>query len=99
MQNKGNKPSLITRIDADIVYFQQLTDCTGEASTPNALAVKYQLAIPMNGAEPAESTFQRGPFRGERWCRRPDGAESRTTDSTGVRDQTDGDVREDQIDP
>ncbi|MCB9408865.1 hypothetical protein [Mycolicibacterium sp.] len=54
LQNKGNKPSLITRIDADIVYFQQLTDCTGEASTPNALAVKYQLAIPMNGAEPAE---------------------------------------------
>jgi hypothetical protein len=54
LQNKGGKPSLITRIDAEIVYFQQLKDCTGAEPTSETIAAKYQLLIPMSDVEPTE---------------------------------------------
>lgn len=54
LQNTGGEPSLITRVDAEVVFFKQLRDCTFTPPTPETVAVKYQLPVPMNGAEPAE---------------------------------------------
>lgn len=53
LQNKGGLPSLITRIDAEIVFFRQLRDCTSALSSSETISAKYQLPIPMNGLEPA----------------------------------------------
>lgn len=54
LQNKGGEPSLITRVDAEVVYFQQLRDCTKAESAPTAITTQYHLAIPMNDVEPAD---------------------------------------------
>lgn len=57
LQNKGGDPSLITRIDAEVVFFAQLQDCTGTKPAPERAAAQYQLKIPMNGAEPSTTKF------------------------------------------
>jgi len=54
LQNKGSEPSLITRIDAEIVYFAQLQDCTGASPATETIAVNYQMPIAMNDIEPAQ---------------------------------------------
>ena len=54
LQNKGGEPSLITDIEAEVVYFRQLRDCTGAQPAPESFTAKYDLAIPMVDVEPAE---------------------------------------------
>jgi len=54
LQNKGGQPSLITTVEAELVYFQQLSDCTGAHPAAESITTPYQLAIPMTGVEPAE---------------------------------------------
>lgn len=55
LQNKGGEPSLITNIKAEVVFFQQLQDCTFTEPPPEALTAKYNLAIPIAGVEPAKT--------------------------------------------
>ena len=57
LQNKGGEPSLITQIDAEVIYFQQLADCTGAKPARDTLVGPYALAIPMDGAAPSEKKF------------------------------------------
>lgn len=58
LQNKGGDPSLITRIDARVVYFEQLQDCTGARPATDSAAGQYQLSIPMNGPAPSSEILQ-----------------------------------------
>ncbi|GAC56836.1 hypothetical protein GOHSU_14_00030 [Gordonia hirsuta DSM 44140 = NBRC 16056] len=57
LQNKGGEPSLITRIDATVVFFEQLRDCTAAPATPARAAGQYQLKIPMTDTAPSSKTF------------------------------------------
>ncbi|WP_448221915.1 hypothetical protein [Gordonia iterans] len=57
MQNKGGEPSLITRIDVDVVFLQELQDCTGTRPAPGRVAGGYQIAIPMRDAQPADKSI------------------------------------------
>ncbi|MFT3661155.1 MAG: toll/interleukin-1 receptor domain-containing protein [Gordonia sp. (in: high G+C Gram-positive bacteria)] len=58
MQNKGDEPSLITRVDAEVVFFQQLKDCTGTKPAPGNAKAGYQIAIPMRDALPANRSIE-----------------------------------------
>ncbi|GAA4744405.1 hypothetical protein [Gordonia alkaliphila] len=57
LQNKGGEPSLITRIDATVVYFRQLQDCTGTTPAPGRAAADYQLKVPLHDTTLAEKSI------------------------------------------
>lgn len=52
LQNKGGEPSLITKVEAEVVFFQQLQDCTFSAPAPERITAKYDLKVPMDGVKP-----------------------------------------------
>jgi len=55
LQNRGGEPSLITRVEAEVLFFQQLQDCTFAEPTPESISASYHLAIPMNDLEPVKA--------------------------------------------
>lgn len=57
LQNRGGEPSLITGIDATVVYFQQLKDCTFARPSGQDIAAQYQLEIPMSGTTPSSKSL------------------------------------------
>lgn len=57
LQNKGGEPVLISKIEADVVFFQQLVDCTRSQPRPGAITVPYALPIPMDGVAPRANQF------------------------------------------
>ncbi|MFA5607978.1 MAG: hypothetical protein WDA07_12435 [Leucobacter sp.] len=59
LQNKGGEPSLITKIEAEVVYFQQLQDCTFSAPSRESITTKYDLKIPMDGVKPTTTDIAR----------------------------------------